>query len=309
MDAGEGEVLGTNSAASMDANSMDMNREEGETQQGHTVPANLSFRDMLVGRVSSSQPLPTIPDCKKVTEDENLKRKVDPLEVSAVPSKDKFGPWIQVQRRKPCKGFDSKGQYSSENPTNGQFKVAASRFTVLFDDEIDIIPRVRAVSKGDENRVLGVNLAENEHRLMLKGSGSDPLCKVSHTSEKGGSVTVASKDVVVCEPVTLKIGNHVAVRVAERGADLGPKKGGGRCVMAGLKDGITKDKLRIGSAKGGVRPGNPVRKPQSSRAVSKVGLTEWAGSLDRKLESSLLGGGSSPHGGGEHNTAANIDVQ
>ncbi|KAK8581237.1 hypothetical protein V6N12_071471 [Hibiscus sabdariffa] len=73
---------------------------------------------------------------------------------------------------------------------------------------------------------------------------------VSHISEKGGSVTVASKDVVVREPVTLKTGNYVAVRVTERGADLGPKKGGGRRVMAGLKDGITKDKLRIGSAKG-----------------------------------------------------------
>ncbi|KAK8593735.1 hypothetical protein V6N12_045810 [Hibiscus sabdariffa] len=268
MDAGEGEVLGTNSAASMDANSMDMNREEGETQQGHTVPANLSFRDMLVGRVSSSQPLPTIPELDVDVHEEDV-------------------------------------QLSSIDGTH------AIRFSDRIHDLVDakLEHSVIAVSKGDENRVLGVNLAENEHRLMLKGSGSDPLCKVSHTSEKGGSVTVASKDVVVCEPVTLKIGNHVAVRVAERGADLGPKKGGGRCVMAGLKDGITKDKLRIGSAKGGVRPGNPVRKPQSSRAVSKVGLTEWAGSLDRKLESSLLGGGSSPHGGGEHNTAANIDVQ
>ncbi|KAK8678791.1 hypothetical protein V6N13_144276 [Hibiscus sabdariffa] len=79
---------------------------------------------------------------------------------------------------------------------------------------------------------------------------TNQFSQVSHISEKGGSVTVASKDVVVREPVTLKTGNYVAVRVTERGADLGPKKGGGRRVMAGLKDGITKDKLRIGSAKG-----------------------------------------------------------
>ncbi|KAK8511659.1 hypothetical protein V6N12_038260 [Hibiscus sabdariffa] len=293
MDVGEVETLDANLATSMVVDSLAMHRKEGVTQQGHEALAKLSFRDMLVGR-----------------------------------------------GRKPRKGADSKGHYSSENSVSGQVKIVGSRFAVLGGEEIDTIPQgegkgydasgcvdevqnvtrsagdadnldigMPVVSGGDENRVLGVNLNGNEHRLMLKGSGSDLLCKESHTREKDDSVTVALKDVVFREPVTLKNGNHVAVRVVERGAVLGPKQGGDRHTMVGSKDGIAKDKLRIGSAKGGVRPGNPVRKTQSNRAVSKIGLTDWAASLDRELESSLSGSGQPPHGGGEHNPAATIDVQ
>ncbi|KAK8608872.1 hypothetical protein V6N13_024284 [Hibiscus sabdariffa] len=360
MDVGEVETLDANLATSMVVDSLAMHRKEGVTQQGHEALAKLSFRDMLVGRGMiidgvyqwvEYEGLPMIgyscgryghidDDCKKVMEVGNVKRGVDSVVVSTGQPKDKFGPWMQVQGRKPRKGADSKGHYSSENSVSGQVKIVGSRFAVLGGEEIDTIPQgegkgydasgcvdevqnvtrsagdadnldigMPVVSGGDENRVLGVNLNGNEHRLMLKGSGSDLLCKESHTREKDDSVTVALKDVVFREPVTLKNGNHVAVRVVERGAVLGPKQGGDRHTMVGSKDGIAKDKLRIGSAKGGVRPGNPVRKTQSNRAVSKIGLTDWAASLDRELESSLSGSGQPPHGGGEHNPAATIDVQ
>ncbi|KAK8512136.1 hypothetical protein V6N12_031864 [Hibiscus sabdariffa] len=298
MDIGVGEVLGTALAGSMDANGKDKHQKERELQQGSAAPAKPSFRDMLVGRSFGSQPVPNIPE----------------LELDA--------------------------QYFSEVPGHGQFKVAMSSFAVLSDDENDNVPReegkgpvddgivedlsnaprgasadgeletgLLVVGNVEENRLVDVELRGRDNLVVLQGSGSDSLRKVSNKSEMGGSTVVASKDEVVYEPINLKSGTHVVVRVSERGSDLVSKKGGGRRFTAGLKDGTAKGNMRIGGAKGGEQAGTQIRKNQSIRPPGKVGLNDWVGSLDRDLESSMVGGGSAPNDGGEQHSAEYIDVQ
>ncbi|KAK8574197.1 hypothetical protein V6N13_097186 [Hibiscus sabdariffa] len=314
MDVGVGEVLGTALAGSMDANGKDKHQKERELQQGDTW--------------------------KKATEVENLKQSVASKVVPPVPQKDKFGPWMQVPSRKSRKVSDIQAQYFSEVPGHGQFKVAMSSFAVLSDDENDNVPReegkgpvddgivedlsnaprgasadgeletgLLVVGNVEENRLVDVELRGRDNLVVLQGSGSDSLRKVSNKSEMGGSTVVASKDEVVYEPINLKSGTHVVVRVSERGSDLVSKKGGGRRFTAGLKDGTTKGNMRIGGAKGGEQAGTQIRKNQSIRPPGKVGLNDWVGSLDRDLESSMVGGGSAPNGGGEQHSAEYIDVQ
>ncbi|KAK8515850.1 hypothetical protein V6N12_016156 [Hibiscus sabdariffa] len=267
MDVGVGEVLGTTSVVSMDANGKEKHRDDGEPQQRCAAPAKPTFRDMLIKAATSSFDV--------LSDDENDNAPHD-----------------------EGKGHADVGIV--DDLLNAPRGVSA-------DGELET--GLLAVGSVEENRLVDVDLIGSENRIVLQGSGSDSLSKVSNISEKGGSVVVASKDVVVHEPITLKPGTHVAVRVSERGSELVQKKGGGRRVTTGLKDGTTKGNLRIRGAKGGERAGTQIRKNQSIRPSSKVGLNYWVGSLDRKLESSMLDDGSSPHDGGEQHIADNIDVQ
>ncbi|KAK8553866.1 hypothetical protein V6N12_030847 [Hibiscus sabdariffa] len=115
----------------------------------------------------------------------------------------------------------------------------------------------------------------SEKWVLLRGSGSEHLSKDSNKGEQGGKVVVASKDVVVQEPITLNMGTHVAVRVGSQGGD---------------------------------RTGNQTCKKQVSRQSNKVGLDEWVGNLDRELERSARGGESSSLGGGEQRMAETVEV-
>ncbi|KAK8499542.1 hypothetical protein V6N13_097224 [Hibiscus sabdariffa] len=199
-------------------------------------------------------------------------------------------------------------------------EATGSSFAVLADDTDDNTPRVGDVDRvavdasdallaepkniyaegglgnnvvdlgmAHESRLVAIEMNRSEKRVLLHGSGSEVSSKNLINGEHGGSIDVASKDVVVQEPVTVKVGTHVAVRVVERGADLGLKKGEGRRSISGLKDGVTKGNLKVENSKKGDRGGGPARTKQSSRQPSKIGLDEWVGSFDRELEDSMKG--------------------
>ncbi|KAK8972534.1 hypothetical protein V6N11_051200 [Hibiscus sabdariffa] len=195
-----------------------------------------------------------------------------------------------------------------------------SSFAVLADDTDDHTPRVgdadpvaadaSDVLLADPKNITIVVIEMNgsEKRVLLHGSGSEDSSKNLFHREHGGSSVVASKDVVVQEPVTVKAGTHVAVRVVKRGADLGSKTGEDRRSISGLKDGVTKGNLKVGISKKGDREGGPARTKQPSRQSGKICLDEWVGSFDRELEDSVRG--SIQHSlGSNQQVTETVDVQ
>ncbi|KAK9008572.1 hypothetical protein V6N11_075461 [Hibiscus sabdariffa] len=227
---------------------------------------------------------------------------------------------MQVSNRRSHKGLENKVTHSRDSLTTGFFQATGSSFVVLANDTYDNRPRVGdadrvAVDASDallvdpkniiaegglgnsvvdlgmahESRLVAIEMNGSGKRILLRGSGSEDSSKNLINGEHEGSIDMASKDVVVQEPVTVKVGTHVVVRVVERGADLGLKKGEGRRSISGLKDSVTKGNLKVENSKKRDRGGGPARTKQSSRQPSKVGLDEWVGSFDRELEDSMKG--------------------
>ncbi|KAK9025339.1 hypothetical protein V6N11_038208 [Hibiscus sabdariffa] len=229
--------------------------------------------------------------------------------------------------------------HAHATPKTGNFKATRSSFAVLADDTDDHTPRVGDMDRIDaaasdvlvavpmninvggvlgnnvvehggvhESRLVAIEMDGSEKRVLLRGSGSEDSSKKLLNGEHGGSRNVASKDVVVQEPVTVKVGTHVAVRVVECGAELGSKTGEGRRSISYLKDGVTKGSLKVGISKKGDRGGGPIRTKQSSRQFVKIGLDDWVGSLDRELEESAKG--SRQHSlGSNKQVTETVDVQ
>ncbi|KAL4352806.1 hypothetical protein GQ457_06G008600 [Hibiscus cannabinus] len=226
--------------------------------------------------------------CKKFMAKEYSKQRVDSSTFLSAPPKDRFGPWMQVSSRRLRKVSESKKMNTLASPKHGFFKATGSSFDMLVDDTYDNIPRDRdtdhvAAGTGDallnvlknviadgglgngvvdlgsvhESILVVIEINGSEKRVQLRGSGSDAprTC------------------------VTVKASSHIAVRVVERGADLGSKKGG-----------------------------DPARMKQPSRQPSKVGLDEWVGSFDRELEDSMKGQ-RSPSLGSDQQVAETLDVK
>ncbi|KAK8609735.1 hypothetical protein V6N13_093150 [Hibiscus sabdariffa] len=322
IDIGVEEIIAAPKNGLRDGVENDGNGEKGEIQQGGDAHAKLSFRDMLIGQSIGAHAASTIPEldvekieyeglpticyscgryghtddgCKKFMEDERSKQRVDTNVVQSAPPKERFVHGCKCQ-------------------------ATESSFAVLADDTDDHTPRVgdadpvaadaSDVLLADPKNITIVVIEMNgsEKRVLLHGSGSEDSSKNLFHREHGGSSVVASKDVVVQEPVTVKAGTHVAVRVVKRGADLGSKTGEDRRSISGLKDGVTKGNLKVGISKKGDREGGPARTKQPSRQSGKICLDEWVGSFDRELEDSVRG--SIQHSlGSNQQVTETVDVQ
>ncbi|KAK9033662.1 hypothetical protein V6N11_049848 [Hibiscus sabdariffa] len=154
-------------------------------------------------------------------EEVSTKQRVVKSDASSPLLKDRFQAWMQAPIWKSRKVSKSKATNTPETLSHGQIKVAVSRFVMLSDDANDTVPR-----EGDKDHV--------------NAGVGDALFD-------GGKVVVASKDVVVQEPVTLNVGMHVVVRVVERGSESVSKKGGSHRGISDLSDATTKE----WSARGG----------------------------------------------------------
>ncbi|KAL4297374.1 hypothetical protein GQ457_12G006380 [Hibiscus cannabinus] len=230
--------------------------------------------------------------CKKFMEDECSKQQIDMNVAQDAPPKEKFGPWMQVSNRRSRKGSESKVVHTNVHSKSGNVKVVGNG---VLDSTVAVH------GNGSENSLVAVEMDGSEKRAILRGAGSEVSSMKVPNGEQGESRIVASKGVIVQEPVTMKTGTHVAVRVVERSEDLGSKAGEGRRHISGSKDGLSKGSLKLGIAKKGDRGGGPARSKQSSRQSGKIGLADWMGSLDRELVESgkgrrqqLLGGNKQP---------------
>ncbi|KAL4353088.1 hypothetical protein GQ457_06G029840 [Hibiscus cannabinus] len=277
--------------------------------------------------------------CKKFMEDERSKQHIDMNVAQDAPLKEKFGPWVQVSNRRSRKGSESKVVHTNVHSKSGNVKVAGSSFAVLADINDDITTRdedmgnidvaisdglvavpiivtedgvldstVAVHDNGSENSLVAVEMDGSEKRAILRGAGSEVSSMRMTIGEQGESRIVASKGVIVQEPVTMKTGTHVVVRVVERSVDLGSKAGEGRRNISGSKDDLSNGSLKLGIAKKGDRGGGPARSKQSSRQSGKIGLADWMGSLDRELVESGKGRRQQSLGGNKQVTEK-VDVQ
>ncbi|KAK8565473.1 hypothetical protein V6N12_059035 [Hibiscus sabdariffa] len=99
-----------------------------------------------------------------------------------------------------------------------------------------------------------------------------------------GHSEIAYTDLVIPAKVTMNPKSHVAVRVLERGTNLGSKVVPARRSDDGERMVAPNSSIRVAGGRSVDRKGGSTQKKQDSRPPSKVVLGDWLGHMERELD-------------------------
>ncbi|KAK8702213.1 hypothetical protein V6N13_020580 [Hibiscus sabdariffa] len=287
MDVGLDNVDGTAPIGVLAVGSDGMVCDESSTNlSGGRSPVKPSFHGMLTGNKLLNPSVSTIPELDvefhegdvkissvdgihainfsdrihdKGVDNSDVGKQVDICDLPHAVPEERFGPWMQAPSKKLRKQSKVDNSNVTGNSRHPKAKSGSGMFDILSSLDQEIEPEIEAPVHG------GILEAAVDVGVV-------------------GHSEIAYTDLVIPAKVTMNPKSHVAVRVLERGTNLGSKVVPARRSDDGERMVAPNSSIRVAGGRSVDRKGGSTQKKQDSRPPSKVVLGDWLGHMERELD-------------------------